>query len=92
MIGSALAEQAGRLNRTDNVEMNEAKSRRLMKQVAAMLETIRVVDLAQANASVSTELRLVSHIRWRFCVGYPFWIQSHTTTSYLHSEVLIPLN
>ncbi|XP_071026114.1 laminin subunit alpha-1-like isoform X2 [Oncorhynchus clarkii lewisi] len=52
----ALAEQAGRLNRTDNVEMNEAKSRRLMKQVAAMLETIRVVDLAQANASVSTEL------------------------------------
>ncbi|KAM9552660.1 laminin subunit alpha-1-like isoform 1-T1 [Salvelinus alpinus] len=52
----ALAEQAGRLNRTDNVEMNEAKSRQLMKQVAAMLETIRVVDLAQANASVSTEL------------------------------------
>ena len=62
MIGSALAEQAGRLNRTDNVEMNEAKSRRLMKQVAAMLETIRVVDLAQANASVSTELWLVSRI------------------------------
>jgi hypothetical protein len=62
VIGSALAEQAGHLNRTDNVEMNEAKSRRLMKQVAAMLETIRVVDLAQTNASVSTELWLVSRI------------------------------
>ncbi|CAB1341121.1 unnamed protein product [Coregonus sp. 'balchen'] len=52
----ALAEEAGRLNRTDNVEMNEAKSKRLVKQVATMLENIRAFDLAQANASASTEL------------------------------------
>ncbi|XP_042164797.1 laminin subunit alpha-1 isoform X1 [Oncorhynchus tshawytscha] len=51
-----LAEEAAGLNRTENVEKDEANSTRLWEQVAAMLETIKLVNLSQANASVSTEL------------------------------------
>lgn len=60
MIGSVLAEEAAGLNRTENVEKDEANSTRLWEQVAAMLETIKLVNLSQANASVSTELRSVN--------------------------------
>jgi hypothetical protein len=60
VIDSVLAEEAAGLNRTENLEKDEVNSTRLWEQVAAMLETITLVNLSQANASVSTELRSVN--------------------------------
>ncbi|XP_067107794.1 laminin subunit alpha-1 [Osmerus mordax] len=53
----ALAKEAGHLNRTEEAVLDEANRRRLLGEAAAMLESIRKVDLTPSSTLVAKEQR-----------------------------------
>lgn len=58
VIGAALEEKVGQLNKTEKEEMSEVDSTVLQQQVEAMLEQMRNISIT--NASALTELRSVT--------------------------------